>query len=72
MSTTRKEDAVFDALLDVTEQLSEQGITPAEVARATAAFLVQLSFDCAPTAEHATHLILSAIAQLLERNIDED
>ena len=71
MGVTANEDRVFDSLLEATEKLNEQGVETAEIARGTAAFLVQVSFDCVPSSDHAVHLILSAITQRIERNFNQ-
>ena len=63
---------VYDKLLDISEELHREGVTTSQIARATALFLVELSFDCAPSGDYAMHLILSAIIERLERNIDDE
>jgi len=63
---------IYEALLNETELLSKEGVSTAQMARGLASFLVELCYDNAPTTPHATHLILSAINNKLEKIIEKD
>ena len=62
-------EKIYNALLNETELLSKEGVSTAEMARVMAMFLVTLTYDCAPSSDHATHLIMSAMMQRMEENI---
>ena len=64
-------ERIWDALLNETELLAQEGITTFEMARGMAAFVVDLAFDCAPSSEQATHLLLQAIQRRLEADVEE-
>jgi len=70
--TLEKASIVYDRLLDLGDELDQEGITTPEMARGTACFLVELCFDTAPSSDYAMHLLLSAITARLERNIDDN
>ena len=72
MPDAKKFDRVYEMLLNETELLAEEGVEPADMARGLAVFLVQLTFDCAPSSDHAMHLIMSAVMRRLEANIEGD
>lgn len=59
---------MYDRLLDVTEEFSLQGANPFHVANVMSHFVVELSFDCAPNDAEATHLLLNAITDRIERD----
>jgi hypothetical protein len=65
-------EKMYDRLLDVTEEFNKQGATPFQVANIMARFLVELSFDCAPDPRHATHLLMTAMTDRIERDLDEE
>jgi hypothetical protein len=62
---------MYDRLLDVTEEFSNQGATPFHVANVMSRFVVELSYDCAPDPQHATHLLLNAMISRIERDSEE-
>jgi len=67
--THEKNEKIYNALLNETELLAKEGVSTVEMARVMATFLVTLTYDCAPSSDHATHLIMSAMMQRLEQNI---
>ena len=67
----RYED-MYDRLLDVTKEFDDQGATPFHVANVMSRFVVELSYDCAPNPQHATHLLLAAITDRIEREGKEN
>ena len=70
--TDEKFDRIFDSLLNETELLANEGVSTAEMARVLSVFLVKLTFDCAPSTDHAMHLIMSAVMERLEENIGDE
>ena len=64
-------EQIYGRLLDFTEELADDGATPQDVAQTMATFLCELSYDCAPCPQLATHLILSAITGRIEREHEE-
>ena len=66
-----KYEDMYDRLLDVTEEFSNQGATPFHVANVMSRFVVELSYDCAPDPQQATHLILDAMTSRIERDHEE-
>jgi len=64
-------EQIYGRLLDFTEELADDGATPQDVAQTMATFLCELSYDCAPCPQVATHLILSAITGRIERENEE-
>ena len=66
----RYED-MYNRLLDMTEEFSNQGATPFDVANVMSRFVVELSYDCAPDPQQATHLILNAMTSRIERDHEE-
>ena len=62
---------MYDRLLDVTEEFSLQGANPFHVANVMSRFVVELSFDCAPSDVEATHLLLDAITARIERDRED-
>ena len=67
-----KYEDIYDRLLDVTEEFSTQGATPFAVANVMSRFVVELSYDCAPDPQHATTLLLTAITDRMERDIEQN
>tara|TARA_R100001015_G_C4533129_1_gene99019 strand:- start:488 stop:706 length:219 start_codon:yes stop_codon:yes gene_type:complete len=63
---------IYERLLDVTEEFSIQGASTFDVANVMARFVVELSYDCAPDPQHATHLLLSSITDRMERDIEQN
>ena len=56
----------------MTEEFSLQGANPFHVANVMSRFVVELSFDCAPSDADATHLLLDAITARIERDREND
>ena len=67
-----KYEDIYDRLLDVTEELANEGATTFELSNVMSRFVVELSFDCAPDPRHATHLLMSAMNDRIERDLDEE
>ena len=67
-----KYEDIYERLLDVTEEFSIQGASTVDVANVMARFVVELSYDCAPDPQHATHLLLTAITDRIERDTEQD
>jgi len=63
---------MYDRLLDVTEEFGLQGANPFHVAHVMSRFVVELSFDCAPSDADATHVLLDAITARIERDRKND
>ena len=61
---------VYDKLLDISEELSREGVTDSEMARAMALFLVEVSMaidnDSYSSTDYTMKLIESAIAKVRE------
>ena len=70
--TDERFNQIFESLLNETELLANEGVRTAEMARVLSVFLVKLTFDCAPSTDHAMHLIMSAVMDRLEENITGD
>ena len=70
--TDERFDQIFESLLNETELLANAGVSTAEMARVLSVFLVKLTFDCAPSTDHAMHLIMSAVMDRLEENIGDE
>ena len=64
-------ERIWDVLMNETALLAQEGITTFEMARGMAAYVVDLAFDCAPSSEQATHLIMSAVMRRLEADVEE-
>jgi len=69
MTTEEKFERIYNMLLSETELLADEGITPPEMARVLAVFLMKLTFDTAPSSDHAMWLIMQAVNERLEQNI---
>tara|TARA_R100000655_G_scaffold782_1_gene3229 strand:- start:4675 stop:4902 length:228 start_codon:yes stop_codon:yes gene_type:complete len=69
MNTEEKFERIYNVLLHETELLAEEGITPPEMGWVLAKFLVKMTFDTAPSSDHAMWLIMGAINERLEENI---
>lgn len=67
--TKKKFNRIYEMLLTETELLAKEGTTTGEMARVLSVFLVQLTFDCAPSTDHALHLIMTAVMDRLEENM---
>ena len=67
-----KYEDIYERLLDVTEEFSIQGASSFDVANVMARFVVELSYDCAPDPQHATTLLLTAITDRMERDIERN
>jgi len=65
-------EEIWDRLMDHSEEWAKEGATPQDVATVMAFFVVELSFDCAPSHAEATHLLLSAINARIERDREDD
>ena len=61
-------DLIYNALLNETELLSQQGVTPVEMVAVMSDFLVSLAFDTAPTSDHAGMVIMSAVTERMTSN----
>ena len=68
--TEEKYERIYKVLLNETELLANEGITTAEMAQGLSMFLVDLAFDCAPSTDHATLLIMGSVMTRLEQNIE--
>ena len=67
-----KYEDMYDRLMDVTKEFSNQGATPFHVANVMSRFVVELSYNCAPDPQQATHLILDAMTSRIERDNEEN
>jgi|TARA_E500000318_G_C3389176_1_gene145274 hypothetical protein len=65
-------EEIYERLLDVTKEFSDEGATPFDVAHVMAHFVVELSFDCAPDSSEAVHVLLHAINSRIERDCESD
>ena len=62
---------IYERLLDVTQEFSVQGATSFDVANVMIRFVVELTYDCAPDPQLATHLLLNAVTNRMERDIEK-
>ena len=62
---------IYERLLDVTQEFSVQGVTSFDVANVMIRFVVELTYDCAPDPQLATHLLLNAVTNRMERDIEK-
>ena len=62
---------IYERLLDVTEEFSIQGATPFAVANVMSRFVVELTYYCAPDSQLGTHLLMNAITNRMERDIEK-
>ena len=68
--TEEKYKRIYEMLLNETELLADEGVTTAEMAQVLSMFLVDMAFDCAPSTDHATLLIMGSVMTRLEQNIE--
>ena len=64
-SDEKQIEFMYKKLLDFTEK-HQNDISVPNMCRALAMFLCELTYDCSPTSNHATHLILSAMTNKIE------
>jgi len=62
---------IYDRLFDVTQEFADRGATPFDVANIMSRFVVELSYGSAPNPQFATHLLLTAITDHIERDVEE-
>ena len=70
--TDERFDQIFESLLNEVELLANEGVSTQDMASVLSVFLVKLTFDCAPSTDHAMHLIMSAVMDRLEENIGDE
>ena len=63
---------IYERMLDVTQEFSVQGATSFDVANVMIRFVVELTYDCAPDPQLATTLLLTAITDRMERDIEQN
>lgn len=61
-------EEMYEELLDLTEHFANQGASVFDVANLMSRFVTEMAFDCAPCPNKATHLLLSAITDRIERD----
>ena len=61
---------MYEKLLDFSEKHKDDIEVP-NMCRVLAMFLCELCYDCSPSGNHATHLILSAMTTKMEQQIEE-
>ena len=64
-SDEKQIEFMYNKLLDLTEK-HQNDISVPNMCRTLAMFLCELTYDCSPTSNHATHLILSAMTNKFE------
>ena len=69
MTDEKQIEFMYNKLLDLSEK-HQKDITVPNMCRVLAMFLCELSYDCSPSGDHATHLILSAITNNIEKQIE--
>lgn len=65
-------EKMYEELLDVTEGFAKDGASVFEIANLMSRFVTEMAFDCAPCQNKATHLLLSAITDRIERDHDTE
>ena len=65
-------EEMYEELLDVTEGFANQGASVFDVANIMSRFVTEMAFDSAPCPNKATHLLLNAIIERIERDHSED
>lgn len=65
-------EAMYEELLDVTEGFANDGASVFDIANLMSRFVTEMAFDCAPCQNKATHLLLSAITDRIERDHDTE
>jgi len=61
-------EEMYEELLDLTEGFAHEGASVFDVANLMSRFVTEMAFDCAPCQNKATHLLLSAITDRIERD----
>ena len=68
MTDEKQIEFMYNKLLDLSEK-HQKDITVPNMCRVLAMFLCDLTYDCAPSSMHATHLILAAMQTKIEKNL---
>ena len=67
-SDEKQIESMYDKLLDFSEK-HQHDISVPNMCRVLAMFLCELAYDCSPSSNHASHLILSAMITKMEKEI---
>ena len=70
MTDEKQIEFMYNKLLDLSEK-HQKDITVPNMGRVIAMFLCDLTYDCAPSSNHATHLILAAMQTKIEENLNK-
>jgi len=64
-------EEMYDELLDVTEGFANEGASAFDIINLMSRFVTEMAFDNAPCQNKATHLLLTAITDRIERDHSE-
>ena len=70
MTDEKQIEFMYKKLLDLSEKHQKE-ITVPNMCRVLAMFLCDLTYDCSPSGNHATHLILTCVTDKIEKQLKE-
>ena len=70
MTDEKQIEFMYTKLLDLSEKHQKE-ITVPNMCRVLAMFLCDLTYDCSPSGNHATHLILTYVTDKIEKQLKE-